>query len=78
MAYGTGPLLREALVHAKPWQRSLIAVAMIAGGVALVLLGRITGALLSVAGLFLIGQMIRYRFDRGRADSPHGAEEGKA
>ena len=78
MAYGTGPLLRQALLRAKPWQRYLIAVAMIAGGVVLVLLGRVTGALLSVAGLFLLGQMIRYRFVHSRAASPHAAEEGQA
>ncbi len=78
MAYGTGPLLRQALLRAKPWQRYLIAVAMIAGGVVLVLLGRVTGGLLSVAGVFLLGQMIRYRFARGHASSPHAAEEGQA
>jgi hypothetical protein len=78
MAYGTGPLVRQALLRAKPWQRYLIAVAMIAGGVVLALLGRVTGALLSAAGLFLLGQMIRYRLGRGRAASQHAAEEGRA
>jgi hypothetical protein len=78
MAYGTGPLLRQTLLHAKPWQRCLIAVSMIAGGVVLVLLGRVSGGLLSVAGLFLLGQMIRYRFARGRAASSHAGREGQA
>ncbi len=78
MAYGTGPLLRQALLRAKPWQRYLIAVAMIAGGVVLVLLGRVTGALLSVAGLFLLGQMIRYQFAHSRAASSRAGEEGQA
>jgi Mn2+/Fe2+ NRAMP family transporter len=76
--YGTGPILRQTLVHAKPWQRYLIAVAMVAGGVVLVLLGRVPGALLSLAGLFMLFSMIRYRFGRGRAASAPTTEEGRA
>ena len=34
MLYGAGPAIRLALVHAKPWQRYLIGVAMIEAGVA--------------------------------------------
>lgn len=29
MPYGTGPLIRQALVTASPWQRYLIGIAMV-------------------------------------------------
>jgi hypothetical protein len=77
MAYGTG-LLREALLRANPWQRYLIAVAMIAGGVVLVLLGRVAGGLLSLAGLFLLWRMVQHRFGGRRVASPPVPEDGQA
>ena len=76
--YGSGPLVREALVRAKPWQRLLIAAAMVAGGIVLVLLGRDAGGLLSVAGLFLLWRMLRYRVGRGHAASRPPVEEVQA
>ena len=66
MPYGSGPIIRQALMHATPWQRYLIGVAMVAGGVVLVLLGRVTGGLLAVAGAFLLWRMVRFRLRRSR------------
>ena len=58
MPYDSGPIVRQALVRASPWQRYLVGVAMVAGGVALVLLGHVTGGLLAVAGAFLLWRMV--------------------
>jgi hypothetical protein len=65
MAYGTGPLLRQALRRASPWQRYLIGAAMVAGGVMLVLIGHVAGGLLSVAGILLLFSMTRDRLLHG-------------
>jgi hypothetical protein len=75
MPYGSGPLIRQALIHASPWQRFLIGVAMVAGGAVLVLLGHVAGTLLAVAGVFLIGTMVRSRLRRGhkKAEAAPGA-----
>jgi hypothetical protein len=67
MPYGSGPIIRQALLRAAPWQRYLIGVAMVTGGVALVLLGRVTGGLLAVAGVFLLWRMVRVRLRRPEA-----------
>jgi hypothetical protein len=67
MPYGTGPFVRQALVRATPWQRCLIAVAMVAGGAALVVLGHVAGAALAVAGVLLLGRMVRFRLHRRHA-----------
>ncbi len=61
MPYGSGMVIRQALVHAKPWQRYAIALAMIGGGAGLVLLGHAAGALLAAAGALLAWRMLRYR-----------------
>jgi hypothetical protein len=66
MPYGSGPLIRSALVRAAPWQRYLICIAMIAGGVALVFLGSYGGAVLAVMGGLMLVQMLRFRLRRGR------------
>ena len=47
MPYGTGPIIRQALTGATPWQRYLIGVAMVVGGVVLVALERVTGRITS-------------------------------
>lgn len=75
MPYGSGPALRMALVHAKPWQRYLIGLVMVAGGVALVLIGHVAGGLLAVAGVLLLFRMARYRVGRMRA-AVHPIEGG--
>jgi hypothetical protein len=67
MPYGSGPIVRQALVRASPSQRCLVGVAMIAGGVALVLLGHVTGGLLAVAGALLLWRMVRVRLSRPQA-----------
>lgn len=67
MPYGSGPLLRTALASARPWQRYLVAVAMVGGGATLVAVGHVGGAVLAVAGLLLLGRMLRYRWGRRRA-----------
>lgn len=61
MPYGSGQLIRVALLRAKPWQRYLICCAMIGGGVLLVAVGHVAGALLAVAGGVLGWPMLRYR-----------------
>jgi hypothetical protein len=67
MPYGSGRIVQQALMHATPWQRYLIGVAMVAGGVVLVLVGRTTGGLLAVAGVFLLWRMVRVRRRRSQA-----------
>lgn len=67
MPYGMGPIIRQALIQASPWQRYLIGVAMVAGGVGLVLLGHVAGGVLSVAGLLLLWQMFHRRPVRSHA-----------
>lgn len=66
MPYGSGPVIRQALIRAKPWQRYLIGVAMVAAGVVLALFGHIAGGLLAIAGLLLLSRMLRYRLYRRR------------
>jgi hypothetical protein len=61
MPYGSGPLVRHALIYAKPWQRYLICVAMILGGAALAALGHVAGGILAAAGAFLLYRMYRMR-----------------
>lgn len=76
MPYGTGPLIRQALVKASPWQRYLVGIAMVGGGIALVLLGHRAGAVLLVAGVLLLWRMVRYRLrhrhQRHEAAPPSG------
>ncbi|MGH8987496.1 MAG: hypothetical protein ACRDXC_02720 [Acidimicrobiales bacterium] len=62
-------------MRATPWQRSLIGVAMIVGGVLLVLLGHVAGGLLALAGLLLLGRMVRHRLRR-RLETPGAAPQG--
>jgi len=66
MPYGSGPLIRQALVRATPWQRYLIGIGMVAAGVVLILLGHIAGGLISVAGVLLLWRMVQYRLRRRR------------
>ena len=61
MPHGAGPAIRLALISAKPWQRYVICVAMIAGGAALVALGHVAGVVLAGAGLLLMWRLIQYR-----------------
>jgi hypothetical protein len=70
MPYGSGPAIRLAMVHAKPWQRYLICVAMIAGGAALVALGHIAGAVLAAFGCLVMWRMIQYRLRSRKNDGP--------
>jgi hypothetical protein len=61
MPYGSGQVVRQALIHAKPWQRDVICTAMILGGAGLAALGHVAGVLLAAAGALLIWRMLRYR-----------------
>lgn len=65
MPYGSGPLIRQALVSAKPWQRYAIGAAMVVLGVVLVLMGHVFGGVLALAGVLLLARMARYRLRRG-------------
>jgi uncharacterized protein involved in response to NO len=61
MPYGSGQVIRQAMMYAKPWQRYVIAGAMIACGVGLIAVGHVTGALLAAAGALILWRMVRYR-----------------
>ena len=80
MPYGSGQLIRMALLRAKPWQRYLICSAMIGGGVLLVAVGHVAGALLAVAGAALGWRMLSYRI-RSRSGSqslpPDGLDQAE-
>lgn len=67
MPYGSGPTIRLALVHAKPWQRYLICFVLIAGGVALAVLGHVVGLVLTGTGALVAWRMIQYRLHSRRA-----------
>lgn len=59
-----GPLLgaRQALQHAKPWQRIAILVVAIGGGIALVVVGDPKGVILLAFGLlFTMASFPRFR-----------------
>jgi len=60
MPYGSGPLIREALMRAAPWQRYVIGI---------VILGHVAGGLLAIAGVLLLWRMVRNRFG-GRLETP--------
>jgi hypothetical protein len=66
MPYGSGPAIRLAMVHAKPWQRYLLCLAMIAGGAVLVALGHIAGFVLAAVGCLMMWRMARYRIRAGK------------
>ncbi len=76
MPYGSGPVIRQAMQHATPWQRYLIAVAMVVLGVVLVLVGHVAGGLLAVAGVLLLFRMIRYRPRRRQGAAAAATQEG--
>lgn len=61
MPYGTGLVVRSAFIKAKPWQRYVIAIVMIAGGAVLAVFGHLAGALLSIGGIILFSRMLRAR-----------------
>jgi hypothetical protein len=69
MHYGSGQLIRQTLMHAKPRQRYLIGVVMLVGGVVLVLIGHIAGGLLAAGGVLLLWRMARYRLRRSNSIS---------
>jgi membrane protein implicated in regulation of membrane protease activity len=75
MPYGSGLLIRQALIHAAPWQRYLIGLAMVVGGILLVLIGHVAGALLALAGAVLVVRMLHYRFRRGHDRAAGAAPE---
>jgi len=66
MACGTGPLLGSAFARARPWQRYVLCLVMIAGGGLLVGLGHVGGALLAAAGILGLWRMVRLRSRRSR------------
>ena len=81
MPYGAGSAIRVALLHAKPWQRCLIGVGMLAGGIVLVLVGHVAGAVLGVAGVVLLWRMLegwirhRRKPTRSGGDATRGASD---
>ena len=76
MHYGSGQAIRQAIMVAKPWQRYLIGVAMIAVGAVLVAIGHIAGGLLAVAGVLLLWRMVRHRL-RPRSTTSGTANNGQ-
>ena len=69
MPYGSGPLARQALLRANPWQRCLIGLAMVARGVVLVVLGHVAGALFAITGLLLVARMVRHQWRRRHGEA---------
>jgi hypothetical protein len=61
MPHGSGQLIRQAMMYAKPWQRYVIGCVMIVGGAALVAVGHVAGGILAAAGALLLWRMFRYR-----------------
>ena len=74
MPFGSGPLIREALVRATPWQRYVICLLMVIAGILLVIEGHASGALLTVTGVGILERMLRQR--RRSHDEPRGAGGG--
>jgi hypothetical protein len=72
MPYGSGQVVRQALIHAKPWQRYVIAAVIILGGAGLVMVDHVAGVLLAAAGVLLMSRMFRYRI-RSRRESDRRA-----
>jgi hypothetical protein len=70
MPYGSGPVIRHALIVARPWQRYVVCTAMMLGGVALAALGHVAGVVLAAAGAVLL-----YRMRRGRAGGSPGERD---
>lgn len=77
MPYGGGLLIRQALQRATPWQRYLIGVSMVAGGVVFVLLGHFAGGVLGIAGLLLLSRLVRYRLRRRQANRGSTLDGGR-
>jgi hypothetical protein len=75
MPHGAGPAIRLALVHAKPWQRYVIGVAMIAGGGVLVALGHVAGVVLAGAGCLLMWRLIQYGIRSKRGGRLSGSDD---
>jgi hypothetical protein len=67
MPHGSGQIIQQALLRATPWQRYLIGVLMVAGGIVFVLLGHLAGGALAIAGLLLLSRLVRYRLRRSQA-----------
>jgi len=72
MPYGSGQVIRQTLMYSKPWQRYVVAAAMIVGGAGLALLGHLAGGLLSAAGMVLTWRMLQHRLR-----SLHGGRPGR-
>jgi hypothetical protein len=75
MPYGSGPAIRLAMVHAKPWQRYLMCGVMIAGGAALVVLGHIAGVVLAAGGCLVMWRMIQYGIRSRKEDGLSANDE---
>jgi hypothetical protein len=71
--HGAGPMIRQTLLYAKPWQRYVIVGALIAGGIALVILGHVTGVVLAGVGAILVWRMIPVG-GRPMPSSPQGVD----
>jgi hypothetical protein len=82
MPYGSGHVIRQSLMYAKPWQRYVIAGTMVVGGGALAVLGHVAGVLLAGAGAVLLWRMLGHRLrsrhgDRRAADVSEVRENGE-
>ena len=63
MPYGSGQVIRQAMMYAKPWQRYVMAGAMIGGGIGLVAVGHIAGVVLATVGGLLLWRMLQVRLE---------------
>lgn len=77
--HGVGGILRQAMIYAKPWQRYLLTGAVVALGIALVMLGQAKGLVLVALGTLMTYGAIRRRNISKRSDqklpeATHGEE----
>jgi hypothetical protein len=76
MPYGSGQVIRQAMMFAKPWQRYVMAGAMIGGGVGLAAVGHITGIVLAAVGALLLWRMFQVRLRTRHQNSAFPGKPG--
>jgi len=74
MPYGMQREIRQAFLVAKPWQRYVICILMIAGGVGLAFVGHLAGLVISFVGILMIWKMLAYRLRMGRGQRERSPE----
>jgi hypothetical protein len=76
--HGSGQALRTTLATARPWQRVVLCLGMILGGVALITVGHVLGVVLVVLGAGVLVRTVQHRIrppNRVESSSVPTAEE---